>query len=303
MSTTKREACRIGDFVKFHNESCLADTIVEPLRVYLSLSGNDNEEAKKEAVLLYSLTYSVPTTIVLMKKLPELKANPQEFWKKYKSRLLFQSDRKYVKMNDRFAQAYSEFWHNGVFESLKKTNDLAEAVTVVENCYGFGRFSAFLFLETYGVIFGKTFTNNKLDWKNGATVTSGLFNVLGLDEQADDWDKRHKLWCKPETLDQIANEILGCVTRGKELAILETNLCAYRKLFKGSRYIGYYSDRVLDELHYSLKTFPECAKELNLLFTAREKVIPDKYLGEKHGWTGIRKELKKFYLKNGDWQW
>lgn len=303
MSTTNQEVCRIKDFIEFHNESCRADTIVEPLKVCLELSGNDSEKAKKEAVLLYSLTYSVPTTIVIMKKLPELKKNPENFWKKYKRKLLFQSDRKYVKICDRFAKAYQDFWGNGVFEKLERTNDLEKSVNIVEKCFGFGRFSAFLFLETYGAIFNKNFVNNKLDWKNGATVTSGLFNVLGKDKEADLWDKNHKLEYAPSELDKVANSILDCVSRGKELAVLETNLCAYRKLFKGSRYLGYYSDRVLEELYYNINMFPECKNELSLLFTARELVIPEKYLGEKHGWTGIRKELKKLFINKGIWKW
>ena len=303
MCITNQEVYRIQDFVSFHEESCLADSIVEPMRVYLSISGNNNEEAKKQAVLLYSLTYSVPTTVVLLNKLSEMKKDINEFWKKYKSKLLFQSDRKYIKICNRFAKSYEDFWNNNIYEKLSETEDFDKAIKIIENCYGFGRFSAFLFMETYGAVFGKKYTNNKLDWKNGATVTSGMFNVLGLDKKADEWDREHILFCNPESLDKIADAILKVVSRGKELAVLETNLCAYRKLFKGSRYLGYYSDRVLEEIYYTIEKFPECSKELNLLFKARAMVIPEKYLGEKQGWKGIRKDMKKYYINNGVWRW
>lgn len=305
MSTTNQEAFRIQDFINFHNESCLADTIVQPLYEYLKIAGWDEERLLEEAVLLYSLTYSVPTTIVILCKLDELNKNPKEFWNKYKKKLLFQSDRKYVKINDRFIGGYFDFKKQDIFGKLRDKTfvDLEKAVEMVEKCYSYGRFSAFLFLETYGTIFNCEFLNNKLDWKNGSTVTSGMFNVLGQDDKANEWDKHHKIPINTEYFDKIANYLLDKVTIGKKLAILETNLCAYRKLFKGSRYIGYYSDRVLEELYYTIEQFPEHKKELELLFLAREVVIPEKYLGEKHEWTGIRKELKKHYLKTGDWRW
>lgn len=302
---TKQEVCRVIDFVQFHNESCLADTIVGPLSEYLKLAGYDNQQMKEEAVLLYSLTYSVPTTIVLLENIEEINNDPELFWQKNKEKLIFQSDRKYVKMNNSFVGAYRDFKKRKIFDKLrgKKILDFNDTVKLVEQCYGFGRFSAFLFIETYDAIFECEFTDNKLDWEHGSTVTSGMFNVLGEDELANIWDKTHKIAIDIEYFDHLANQLLKKVKIGKKLAVLETNLCAYRKLFKGTRYIGYYSDRVLQELYRTIANFPEHKDKLKLLFLAREAIIPAKYLGEKQGWTGIRKELKKYYLENGDWRW
>lgn len=302
---TKAEVCRISDFIQFHDASCLADTIVGPLAEYLKLVGYDNQEMLEEAVLFYSLTYCVPTTIVMLNKLEEFKQNPEAFWAKYKEKLIFQSDRKYVKMNNSFVGAYIDFKKRKIFDKLRgqKILDLENTVNLIQECYGFGRFSAFLFIETYDAIFDCKFTDNKLDWLNGSTVTSGMFNVLGEDEKANEWDKTHKLCIDTEYFDNMANELLEKVNNGKKLAILETNLCAYRKLFKGTRYLGYYSDRVLEELYRTIANFPDVRNQLDILFLAREMVIPSKYLGEKHGWTGIRKNMKKYYLENGDWRW
>lgn len=307
MFTTGQEVCncRIADFIQFHNESCLADSIVLPMVQYLQLSGKTDKETMRDAVTFYSLTYSVPTTIVLLEKKKELLLEPKKFWKRYKNRLLFQSDRKYVKLNDRFIDGYFSVKLSGIYDYLdgEEVLDLEKCVNMVENCYSFGRFSAFLLLETYSNVFNRNFTNNKLDWLHGSTVTSGMLNVLGYDKEANLWDKNHNLPINPDEFDNISNKLLQKVSRGKNLTVLETNLCAYRKLFKGSRYIGYYSDRVLEELYSTIEQFPEHLKELEILFIAREMVIPEKYLGEKHGWTGIRKELKKYYLENGVWQW
>lgn len=296
---------RIVDFIMFHNESCLADSIVKPMLEYLKLRGIDDKETKRKAVAFYSLTYSVPTTIIMLEKYQEFVENPEIFWKKYKDKLLFQSDRKYVKMNDRFVQGFMSIFERKIFDKLDNFEilDIEKCVNLLETVYSFGRFSAFLFLETYGVLFNRRFVNARLDWDNGSTVTSGMFNVLGDDKSAEEWDKYHNLVINIEYFDSLAKTLVENVSIGKDLTILETNLCAYRKLFKGSRYIGYYSDRVLEELYTIINRFPEHKKELDVLFLARELSIPDKYLGEKHGWTGIRKEMKKYYLEKGVWQW
>lgn len=305
MSMSKNEVYnRLNDFIEFHNESCLADTIVLPLKEYLRLIGAD-DKTKENAILFYSLTYSVPSTIILLEKYNEFISNPNKFHLENKDKLVFQSDRKYVKMNNSFVKAFFEMKKSKVFNNLygQKIINFDNAVKQIENCYFFGRFSAFLFLETYCCIFDKTCSNNKIDWKNGSTVTSGLLNVLYRDKEANLWDKERKLYINPQWLDCFALSLLDKVSNGKEIAVLETNLCAYRKLFKGSRYLGYYSDRVLEEIYIILKNYPEHKNSINLLFKARENIIPACYLGEKNNWNGIRKELKKYYLKNGSWKW
>lgn len=304
MHTTNKEASnRIRDFIWFHEESCMADTIVLPLKRYLEMAGY-GKEMKKKAVLLYSLTYSVPSTIVILSKIDEFEKNPELFWEKNKEKLIFQSDRKYVKMNNSFVRAYRDFMNSGVFGWLDicPSIQIEEAVKRIEKCYFYSRFSAFLFIETYSCVFDKPVFGFKIDWLNGSTVTSGLLNVLGRDSEADIWDKNRTLFVETEMLDKILNELLKIASVGKNVSVMETNLCAYRKLFKGTRYLGYYSDRVLEELNKTIKNFPEC-KELKKLFKARSEVIPKKYLGEKNGWDGIRKEMKKMYLNTGDWRW
>lgn len=305
MNTSNHEAYRIKDFIQFHNESSQADNIVIQLKTYLELANKNSKREKELACLLYSLTYSVPSTIVLLEKFKEFINNPNVFWQNYKSKLIFQSDRKYIKINNAFNRAFFDFYAKKVFDYLdnKQEIDIEDAVNKIEKVFFFKRFSAFLFLEVYCCLFDKKTINIKLDWKNGSTVTSGILNVLGQDGLADEWDKKHNLKMNFKYFDILAQELLTKVTYGKEMAILETNLCAYRKLFKGSRYVGYYADRVLEELYKTINNFPEHAEALSLLFNARELVIPIKYLGEKNNWVKIRKEMKKRYLQTGDWRW
>lgn len=304
MNTTKKEVSnRVRDFIWFHEESCKADTIVEPLKWYLEYK-HFSKELKEKAVLLYSLTYSVPSTIVILDKIDEFEKDPDGFWERNKEKLIFQSDRKYVKIDNAFVRAYFDFIKNGIFKEFDKYEaiDIEKAVKTICKSYFFARFSAFLFIETYSVVFDKRVDGFKIDWKNGSTVTSGLLNVVGRDDEANLWDKKRVLVVGEDFLDKVLGELLKIASTGKNASIMETNLCAYRKLFKGSRYLGYYSDRVLEELNKTIKNFPEC-EDLKLLFKAREEVIPKKYLGEKKGWNGIRKELKKLYIEKGIWKW
>lgn len=65
---------------------------------------------------------------------------------------------------------------------------------------------------------------------------------------------------------------------------LETALCDFNSLYKGSYYVGHDIDMMMLQL-------PEGAA----LWQARRSVIPSQYLGEINGWKGVRKELKTYY--------
>ena len=80
---------------------------------------------------------------------------------------------------------------------------------------------------------------------------------------------------------------------------LETSLCAYEKMFRGTRYNGYYADRMLQETLKMMRT-PNLRDDCEEVLTARAVAIPQQYLGEIGGWNGIRKELKKYYKEQGN---
>ena len=85
---------------------------------------------------------------------------------------------------------------------------------------------------------------------------------------------------------------------GANFTDIESTICAYSKLFKGTRYLGYYIDRFQEELIQALKNdYPE--KDMYTLFGLRARVTPNAYLGEFMGWAGIRKERNKLWLKEG----
>lgn len=70
---------------------------------------------------------------------------------------------------------------------------------------------------------------------------------------------------------------------------LETALCDFNSLCKGRYYVGHDIDQQMDSL-------PGCSTWLR---EAREASFASRYLGECGGWTGVRRELKSVYAREG----
>lgn len=296
---------RVDEFVEMHRHCCWNDSIVMQLKAYADIRGF-NTEQREMLVLFYGLSYCVPTAIVCLEHLTEIFERPDVFWTKYKDRLIFQSDRRWVKFNNRFVPSFVDFVKKGIFRQLrgKGALDLERALGLVQNASYFARFAAFLTLEAYCFMFQRPTFNDSIDWKHGDTATSGILNALGLDNEADEFDRTGTLRRDTQTLDNALRFIQSKIPPqdGRSALFVETNLCAYRKLFKGTRYVGYYVDRVQGELEKTLLNFPEHSDALNMLYDARAAALPLKVLGELNGWHGIRKNLCRHYIETGDWR-
>lgn len=265
-----------------------------------------NAQERYDFAFLFAVTYCVPSACVLFDEYESPGRIPADRLAYFKDRLIFQSDRKYMRMKDNFERCYADFVnnHSSVFQFLKNNYDgshisLQKAIKEVSGWVMFGRFSAFLFLETLVCLLGIPFDNASIDWKHGDTATSGLLNLIGNDAQADYFDKTGKLIVSEQFLDsalETVKEMARKSNASDNVTELETSLCAYRKFFKGSRYNGYYLDRMLAELNQMKAEYPELA---NKLFEIRKRKFDAKYLGEISGWSGIRTELKKSYIETG----
>ena len=302
----KSVAERIQEFAEYHkNGDGECNGVV--LAAWAKNHGLNDQE-KYELAYLFSITYCVESAIVLFTDPAEKKANIESWAKERKPQIVFQSDRKYIRMKNSFERCLSQFYRkiNDVNQFRAKVCEagtliLDKAIRYVESWEMFGRFSAFLFLETFVRITGEKAENAKtIDWLNGNTATSGLMNVYGLDENAADFDKTGRI---PEKLlsqmDSMFFNIKNLIAKqggNPATTELETSLCAYRKFYKASRYNGYYLDRMLEEILKLRIYFPDVSDEL---LRIRSACFNPKYLGEKGGWDGIRKEMKKLYKESG----
>lgn len=69
---------------------------------------------------------------------------------------------------------------------------------------------------------------------------------------------------------------------------LETALCDFNSLAKGTYYVGHDIDAMMGQINPG-----------SVLWSSRAAVIPAQYLGEVCGWSGVRKHLKPLYRDSG----
>lgn len=258
-----------------------------------------------ELAYFFSITYCCESASVLFLNKKQIFTNIHAWVAENKHSLVFQSDRKYIRMKDSFERCLKSFEKgDNVEQFLSKVTEngiikLGKAIPYVSSWELFGRFSAYLFLETFVELTGYPIENTKMDWKANSTATSGLMNVYGLDNAASNWDKQRKLGVPVEKLDLMLSKLQVEIAKtggSTNVTEIETSLCAYRKFYKGSRYNGYYLDRMLEEIYTMQNDYPEISSEL---FEIRKQYFSNKYLGELSGWRGVRPRLKKMYKETG----
>lgn len=253
---------------------------------------------------LYGLTYSTTSAIAIFRTFPTLKVVNSDaisqFWDKFKNALYFNRDRRYIKNNDQFVPAIMCIKRiygtsQGLHSVLNNLDDSEIYNTIVKKWDYFGRHSAFLFFDAYSKMVRNdrcTLSSIK-NWNDASTIAEGL----ALAVYDDDLYTRccHKKITSEDSkkLDILVSKIISDV--GKPFTDIESAICAYTKLFKGTRYLGYYIDRFQEELN-QCEILP---KDIKLLYKLRKEVTPEEYLGESAGWSGIRKERNKLFLEEG----
>lgn len=264
-------------------------------------------EDRCDIAYFFSVTYCVESAIVMMLDKDSILRDVDDWVSRNKSKLIFQSDRKYVRLENRFNGCLEYFkrnLHGKWKQEVEKYTcngviDIGKAVNRTQKWFYFGRFASFLFLETISWLNDYEPLNSNIVWKNGDTATSGLMDLFGKEKSADIFDKSGRLTIPAETLDAMFESVRWEIEKngGKSnTTYVETSLCAYRKLYKGTRYNGYYLDRMLEEIIKMREDFPDISREL---FQIRSDCFSSDQLGEMNGWSGIRKEEKKRYLKTG----
>lgn len=300
---------RIEEYVNYHNTGD-ADCYGKLLKKYVDNEGMSDKDIF-DLIYFYSITYNIPSAIVLYKERDKIRQDTIEYAKSNKEKLLFQSDRKYVRIGDRFEKCLT-YWKDKInFEDFKEKTmkgnkiKLQVALRYVQNWFYFGRFASFLFIEGICSTMGCFIENCSIKWQEGDTATSGIMNVFGYDKYADYFDKYNKIakGLNVSMLDNMLDLLKREIERkggNNNATYIETSLCAYRKFYKGTRYNGFYLDRQLEEIRYIEGNYPKYKEEINKLKLYRQQLFDKKYLGELNGWNGIRKECKKSYLIKGE---
>ena len=152
-------------------------------------------------------------------------------------------------------------------------------------------------------------------WGNGrwASYKTGevLWKVNGLNLQATDMGHAHSSGSRKglelllrnlpkgnsekdiQVLDKISDNLVRYMeNQGLKVSIetAETSLCDFNSMTKGKYYSGIDIDHMQEDLLNTKSIYTDLA------FEGRKKTIPNEYLGELNGWTGVRKEKKKEYV-------
>lgn len=288
--------------------------------------------------LLHSAVYCEVTAIFLFETIDwqlidERRLNM--FWNEHKPNLQFNSSRRYAKNMNWFVPICVDFlrrirgaggaaaWAGGYVSlpnaslAWKLCNPLNAELhgykalrEQVEKIVYTGHFASGRFMEPLLWMAMKEYVPfrmaepEQLPWKIGANETSGLMNIIGWDEEADEYDRSGKLPSNADfelnfALERLHRAIwrkypsqigLRCAAQGK--------LCSFRNLFKGRRYGGFHHDRQLENLRKYEAAYP--SKTLwNRLYKIRRQLFVPQLLGEVGGWDGVRKDRNKLWLTKG----
>ena len=150
---------RLNEYVNYHiNGDCDCNAVL--LKAY-SKEHKLTAQQVFDLCYFFSITYAVPTAIILLEDKELILKDIDTYVAKNKEHLFFQSDRKYVKILDRFNNCL-KFYKNNLTDSNKVLEtfvvnneiDIGKAIRIIQKWYYFGRFSAFLFIETLCTITG-----------------------------------------------------------------------------------------------------------------------------------------------------
>lgn len=282
---------------------------------YIMRHGKDRD-FRIWVIFLYSTCYCLGTALYLASKLDYrtlTKSELNEFWRDNKSKLLFQSDRRYAKNMDWFVPMVSEFMSRCKRHPYKYIQSFVRDTPEetykalyeeIDSWRYYGRFSIILFLRVLVKLTDIRVDYDEYDWKNGATTVSGIWNAMYMDDKADQFDATNKLMPGDlDTLDEALKKLKRQMARrypedNHTILSITSDLCSYRKLYKGTRYVGYYVDRQQEEILTLQERFPGDALWEDL-WQLRKAVLPNQYLGELNGWLGIRKDLCKSWIDRG----
>lgn len=268
-------------------------------------------------IFLYSTSYCMGTACVMAEKLnykTVTLSQLENFWAENKKKLLFQSDRRPVKNMNQFTEIVWEFLERSKrnpWEYLRRFfratpeetyETLHEEITSWRH---YGDFSAILFMYNTSKLLGIPVDSPNYDWTKYATTTAALFNADYQDERADSLERKPVLSSEEKTwLDSQLKRVMKVLKkrhpeRKWTFIGVTSDLCSYRKLFKKTRYLGYYVDRQQEELSILGRNYPEYKSIWSGFWNWRKQKLPKEFLGELNGWEGVQKERYKAWVTKG----
>lgn len=207
------------EYIQYHmgGDAGVEEKMIASLSAYFRLSRWNSFRL----VYYYATTYHIPSALMLLRN----HNTP-------KSALKFRTDRRYVRIGDTFDRIMQNL-SPAMLEQLDEAKTTTEQYKVVTSWYFFGRYAAFLFLEVWAKLSGKQIIDDFAmkfepdeNYTRGAEIIAETQNREKLTQFIED--------AKRDTGDNVFS--------------LETSLCAVAKLKKGTRWNGFYTERLLEDI-------------------------------------------------------
>lgn len=205
-------------YIRYHlkGDAGVEERTIAKLYKRLGLSAWDSFRL----IYYYTMTYNIPSALRLL-----LDANVK------KADLKFRTDRRYVRCHGAYERLLAELTPDKL-AALQACTTTSQAYETVSKWYYFGRYASYLLLEVYVNAFHPSWIDDiKYGWESNENYTRGAVLIVGCTD--------------PKILDNFLEDAKRD-TKDNAFAI-ETSLCAVAKFEKGTRWDGYYTERMLDE--------------------------------------------------------
>lgn len=208
-----------NEYIRYHlgGDAGVEERMIASLSAYYKLSRWDSFRL----AYYYTTTYHIPSALKLLRN----HNTP-------KSELKFRTDRRWLRIGDRYDRVMAQLSPK-LLDQLDKATATAEQYDIVSGWYYFSRYAAFLFLEVWAKLSGKQIADNlALKFEPEENYTKGAEIIAQTQDKAalSAFIER----AKHDTNDNVFS--------------LETSLCAVAKLKKGTRWNGYYTERLLNDI-------------------------------------------------------
>lgn len=268
-----------------------------PILNYIADRFELNSEQRYWIAFLYGTNYCAPTTYYIYNEFPDYENVSMErmnrWWRDNKEKTFFQTDRSKVKNFDAFpkiVKSYIDLMGKSQKKTICKSESYEDLYKLASKIYYFGRFSIFNYTQALWELTGTRFLPTFFDLKDAESCRNGLcyvFNKLHFVKQ------KNKEINFPELQANLDKLLVDLKKIFRKIPVniwnVETALCAYKKLYWGTRYLGYYIDRQQEEIETLQYRVTE-GVDWQPLWDFRKEFFDKTLLGELNGWQGIRKD-------------
>ncbi len=266
-----------------------------------------NLEQRYWIAFLFGTCYCAPTVYYIYNEFPDFETvdvgRLRRWWDSNKKKCLFQTDRLKIQTMDKFVQTFISYKtligrgsQAAYFSKLNldPKSNYVEVWRRSSKIKNFGRFSLFIYIELLYELCGLNVYPNELDIKNAESCKNGLLMAMGKDHLIG--EKLNDLaYMTLEKNFLKVNSLISKENKNPKIKVtpwsVETSLCAFKKHKLGKRWVGYYLDRMAEEIKKLEVRIPDgvCWKPI---WEMRKETYNPKHLTEL---TGVKSSLKEPY--------